>query len=268
MGFAEESGFIPTTVPDIIDGLMAGINEQFGTTYTTETFIGTNFYKYFYALAARIEENEIKTAEIFAKLQDYFAYTNETIIHPKVTPNGLIDTFALLDYDSSVKPMEDAEAGELSICVDVDEDAVDYDAQKLAICTVIKDNTCAGVITNGDQTETLVLTNGQSFDFSYFLPTRTEIQLRLTTILSRNNETVIATPEETKEKLLANIAARYKLGKDFEPLKYFSVQADAPWCSEVLLEYDSGGGWTTDTFEADFDELYVILLENIELVEE
>ena len=38
--------------------------------------IGTNFYKYFYALAQRIQTNEIKTSEIFLKLQDYFKYTN------------------------------------------------------------------------------------------------------------------------------------------------------------------------------------------------
>ena len=34
---------------------------------------GTNFYKYFYALMQRLQENEIRTSEIVLKIQQYFA---------------------------------------------------------------------------------------------------------------------------------------------------------------------------------------------------
>jgi len=48
------------------------VNTQFGQSYTMDTFIGTNLYKYFYALAQLLQENEVKTSEIFLKLQQYF----------------------------------------------------------------------------------------------------------------------------------------------------------------------------------------------------
>jgi hypothetical protein len=67
---------------------------------------------------------------------------------------------------------------------------------------------------------------------------------------------------------MQNIAARYRLGRDFEPQRYFSV-VDAPWASTVLLEWsdDDGGDWDDTVFEADYDDLYTFDLGDIELVE-
>lgn len=268
MSFAQETGYVPVPIEDIMESIMEGINTQFGTTYTIETFVGTNFYKYFYALAQRIQENEVKASEIFTHLQDYFDFTNETILRPKVTPNGLIDTFAAEGWTVSVKEVIEAEAGQCFICVDVDEEGDDYAAEKLEICTLIKDNVAAGIITMGTETEALTLTNGQEFDFSFNLPDRVEVWLRLTVTLSRNNQVAILTPEEQKQALIDNIASLYALGKDFEPERYFTT-ADAPWASDILLEYsvDEGSNWETEVFESEYDDLFVVLLENITLIE-
>jgi hypothetical protein len=172
-------------------------------------------------------------------------------------------------YTASDKPHITDEAGELHICVDVDRGAEDYAETKLEICGLIKDYSVAGIVTFGTEEETLALTNTQPFDFKYYLPDETEILLRLTLTLSRNNQSVIASPEDVKEKLMENIAAQYSLGRDFEPERSFTV-ADAPWASDILLEYsvDDGENYLTDVFEADFDELFIVLLENITLVEE
>jgi hypothetical protein len=138
----------------------------------------------------------------------------------------------------------------------------------LEVCTLISQYVVAGVITQGTETESIVLTNGQSFDFKYHLPDRVDVWLRLTLTTSRNNQSVIATPDETKLKLMQNIAAEYQLGKDFEPERYFTI-ADAPWAGDILLEYsiDEGANWETEVFESLFDDLFVVLLENITLVE-
>jgi hypothetical protein len=268
MGFSAENGYVPLAISDIMSAIMDGINTQFGTTYTAETFVGTNFYKYFYALAQRVQENEIKTSEIFLKVQDYFNYTNETILSPKVTPPGFIQAMSAAGYVASVKPMIEADAGKAHICVDTDETAPTYAATKLAICNLIKDYIVAGVVTVGTETETIALTNGQAFDFKFNLPTRTEVLLRLTVTTSRNNQNVIDTPEEQKQALMDNIESLYALGKDFEPERYFTV-ADAPWAADILLEYslDDGDNWDDETYIADYDELFVILLENITLIE-
>jgi hypothetical protein len=251
-----------------MSALMTNINTQFGTAYTAETFIGTNFYKYFYALAQRVQENEVKTSEIFLKLQDYFALTNEAISRPVVTNPGLVAAIETLGFDASVKAPIDADAGKVYIAVDVDELAVGYAQTKIDIAEVIRDSTVAGVVTQGAESTSLVLSNGQSFDFKYKLPNRLTPLLRLTITLSENNQVVVGAPEDVKETLIANIAARYRLGRNFEPQRYYSV-TDAPWAESTLLEYslNSGVSWSSAVYDANYDDLFVVKLENITVIE-
>lgn len=268
MGYANDTGYTPATFEDIMSAIRVGINAQFGTSYTVETFVGTGYYKYMYAPVQRLLENEVKTSEIFLKLQGYFAAINARISRPVNTNPGLIERIGLEGYPVSVKPPTNVDAGKLFICVDVDETADDYAAQKLLINTVIKDSTVAGVVTQGAQVNTIVLTNGQAFDFKFALPDRVEPLIRLTTVLSENNQVVVGSPDDVRIKLFANIMTRYSLGKNFEPERYFSL-VDAPWAESVLLEYSTDGGatWSNDTFEANYDDLFVVKLENIEIVE-
>lgn len=269
MGFSLENGYVPATFDAIMNALREGINAQFGTTYTNESFLGTNHYKYFYPLAQRLQENEVKTSEIFLYLQQYFDETNARIQRPVATSPGIIEALSNEGYIASVKAPIDTDAGKIFICVDVDSGAEDYSETKLDICTIIKDSIAAGIVSQGDQTETIVLTNGQPFDFKFALPDLTPVLLRLTTTLSDNNQVLIEAPEDVKLKLLANIVAKYKLGLDFEPQKYFTT-ADAPWTSQVLLEWsdDDGENWYSTIFEAAFDDKFEISLENITLIEE
>jgi hypothetical protein len=268
MGFASESGYTPSSIETIMLYIMDGVNTEFGTAYTEETFIGTNFYKFFYAMAQRLQENEVKASEIFAYLQQYFNITNERIQRPVATSPGLIEALADADWTASIKPMIEADAGEVNICVDVDETDDDYADLKLEIATIIKDSVAAGVVSMGTETEAIVLSNGQSFDFKFHLPNRIETYLKLTLTLSENNQVVISTPEDVKLLLLANIAEKYSLGKNFEPQRYFTT-ADAPWAAEVLLEWSINAGvdWFDTTIDVDFDDLYEIDLANVTLVE-
>lgn len=269
MSFSQENGYTPATIEAIIDSIMAEINTQFGTTYTTETFLGTNWYKFSYAIAQRIQANEVKTSEVFAYLQQYFAITNERISRPVGTTPGIIDALESSGYTASVKPQAGADAGKAFICVDVDDTDPDYATTKAAIAEIIKDSISAGVETQGTEVQSIVLSNGQSFDFKYDLPNRIEVDLRLTVTLSDNNQVIILSPEEQKNILMANIAARYRLGRDFEPQKYFSTQ-DAPWASKVLLEWsdDSGLNWYSTIYDADYDDLFDYALDRLTLVED
>jgi len=267
MGYSQDNGYIPLTIEEIIDELMGGINIQFGTSYTTESFIGTNFYKFFYVLAQKVQSNEIKLSEIFLKLQEYFDYTNEMIINPKVTPSGLIQIFADSGYAASVKPPEVGDAGKLYVCVNVDSGAPDYATKRLAICNIIKDNTAAGVVSQGAESETIVLSNGQSFDFKFNLPDIKETYLKLTLTTSRNNQVVIDTPDDIKDKLMDNIEAVYKLGKDFEPETYYTSE-DAPYAADILLEYSFNDiNYFDATYESDYDEFLDVGLDRIEIIQ-
>jgi hypothetical protein len=275
MGYANSTGYTPQTIEAIIDAFRTNVNAQFGTSYTAESFVGTNHYKYFYAAAQLYQENEVKTSEIFAKLQQYFAILNARISRPVNTPPGIVEKMASEGFVASVKPMIDADAGKVHICVDTDETADDYADVKEEICTLISQITVLGCVTQGTESEAIVLSNGQSFDFKYNLPNRIPVGLRLTVTLSENNQSVVGTPESTKLKLLANIAARYALGKNFEPQKYFNL-VDAPWAQTVLLEWtdDVTGGeidetptWNDDVYDAAYDDLFEVDLSRVILVE-
>ena len=268
MSFSSDNGYLPTAIDTIMLSFMDNINAQFGTTYTAETFIGTNFYKYFYAIAQRLQQNEVKTSEIFVKLQDYLALTNERISRPVVTNPGVIEKLLAEGYIASIKKPIDSDAGKIFIAVDVDDEDDSYDEEKLSIANIIKNSTVAGAVTQGTEVTALTLSNGQSFDFKFNLPNRIAVLLRLTVTLSENNQFVIDSPDDVKLRLIANIAERYQLGKNFEPMKYFTMQ-DAPWASKVLLEWSSNNGstWNSTVYDANYDDLFETPLQNVTLIE-
>jgi hypothetical protein len=259
MGFSNDLGYSPLTVKEIIEEIILGINEEFSTTYTYDSFLGTNMYKYMYSLAQKVQSDEIKTAEILLNLQDYFNVTNESISEPKTVASGLIATILAAGYVASIKPPADADAGKIYCCVDVDETDPDYATHKLAINTILKDYTVAGTVTQGTESSSITLTNGQTFTFKYGLPTRTALYLRISITTSRNNQLLIDSPTQIKTKLLANIASRYGLGKDFEPEIYFDY-VDAPYAGNILLEHSLNGstGWTSATIAANYNEIYLL----------
>lgn len=391
MSFASDTGYIPQTIDQMMVTVMNNVNTQFSTSYTTETFAGTNFYKYFYALVQRLQENEIKTSEILLRLQEYFDITNEELQRPNTTHPGIYDYFKSKGYFVSTKPPADADAGKVYICVDVEDnhargkftitsyanlvsgtddsvtvgatvftaqtgtvtpgaatfqaatsnaataqslasqinshatagalveaqaidtevwiralsggtagnsialaytdndtnvgatksgttlsggraletDEIDYDLVREELCGYVKDCVVGGVISQGSEAEAITMTNGQSFTFKYNLPDKIPVLLRLTTTLSDNNEYTIDTPDNQKQKLFDNINARYKLGKNFEPQRYFSVM-DAPWAAMVLLEWsdNAGADWHDEVFESEYNEVFTFDLTDISIVEE
>jgi hypothetical protein len=268
MGFSKENGYTPVPIDQMMVIVMGLINEQFGTAYTIETFVGTNEYKYFYALMQRLQENEVKTSEIFLKVQSYFRITNETLARPNTTVQGLIDYCATMDFDISVKPPIEAEAGELRVAVNLDDAALDFADKKIEFANILKTCVPAGVVTIGDETETVILSNAQSFDFNFNLATTIPILLKVTLVQSDNNLFTVLNPEEIAALLFENVNARYHFGLNFEPQRYFSV-VDAPWAESVLLQYsvDAGGNWLSAVATLAYDDLYTFGLADITVVE-
>ena len=267
MSYAQDNGYTGQTFAEIMTELREGVNAQFGTSYTDENFTGTNWYKYSYVWAQKVLLGETKTSEIFTKLQEYIATTNLRIQRPSVSVPGLLDSFDAEGYVVSVKKNLIGDAGTISICVLVDADDPDYAAIKLEICTLIKSYVVAGMVTLGDQVESITLTNGQSFDFKFYLPDPTPVILRVT--ITRSDNTILPTPtdETIRAAILANIGTRYRLGWNFEPQRYYTLD-DAPWASSVLFEWsiNDGADWETEIFDAGFRDLFTLNLEDIELV--
>jgi len=267
MGFAQDNGYTPVSFEEIMSFVREGVNTQFGTAFTVETFVGTNWYKYAYQIVQRVQQGEIKTSEIFQKLQLYIQSTNERIQRPSVSHPGLIEAFESNGYVVSVKPPLEADAGKIFICALLDNAAIDYDDDKLAVCTLIKDFVAAGVVSMGSEVETIILSNGQSFDFKFNLPVETPILLRLTATKSRNHIVAVPTDEELRQTVFDNVNARYRLGWDFEPERYFEI-SDALWANDVTLEWsdDAGANWHPEVSELLYTDLYTFGLEDISVV--
>ena len=270
MGFSKDQGYIPVPIDEMMADVMARLNTNFSISppYTMDTFVGTNMYKYFYAMIQRLQENEIKTSEIVAKVQSYFRLTNESLARPNTTIPGMIDYFKTFGFDVTIKPPIEAEAGELRVAVDMADSDDDFEEKSLEFATLLKNCQVAGTTTIGTETETITLSNGQSFDFNFNLSDRIPILLRLTIVTSENNEFAIEGTQEIAQKLFDNVNARYHFGLNFEPQRYFSV-ADAPWAATVLLEYSTNAGadWSSSVADLDYDQLYTFDLEDISVVE-
>lgn len=259
MAYTDENGFIPDTVEELMNDFMNGINNKFGTSYTIDTFVGSNFYKYFYVIAQQIIDKEIVFAQAFQKLQDYIRSTNETIAIAKTPLDGLIKVFSDAGYQISIEPMTALNAGTLGVCVDVDSTDPDYADMKTEILTMLKDYTVAGIFFSGAETGNIALTNGQSFEFGYALPTEfNAVELKISIELSQNVNIVPDSESEIKTKLLANLADRYSIGRDFEPNRYFDILNDAPYASSVLLQWrkTSGDAWSSAVYSATFKEVF------------
>ncbi len=264
MSYAQDNGYTAPTFAELMDAIRLGINTQFGTTYTAENFVGTNYYKYFYVLVQKALESEAKTAEIFLKLQEYFATINATIQRPSVSLPGLIDSFESQGFTASVKKNVGGDEGKVSICILVDSGAPDYATTKLQLCNLVKDYVAAGMISQGTETETITLTNGQDFDFKYALPEEIPVLLRATLTSSDNQIFTVPTDEVLRQLVFDNINSRYRLGWDFEPQRYLTA-VDCPWAATILVEWsnDAGSNWHATVFQAEFDDLYTFALEDI-----
>lgn len=270
MSFSSENGYVPVSIAEIMNFVRNEINTLFGTSYTEETFVGTNWYKYSYSIVQRMQENEIQTSEIFSKLQEYISLTNDRIQRPSVSYPGLLDSFKDNGYTASVKQLTSPAAGKMFICVDTDDAAPDYATTKLAICNLIKDFVAAGTVTQGTEVESIVLSNGQAFDFKFALPNRIPVILKLTITVSENNQLLVPDDETVRALLFSRLNSMYRLGLNFEPQRYFTL-ADAPYAATVLLEwsddFDPGPAtYNSTVFDANFDDLYTFDLEDLAVI--
>lgn len=267
MSYAQDTGYTPRTIPAIMEDVRVRVNAAFGLTYDEATFAGTNWYKYFYLQAQLVEKGEITTSQVFQKLQDYIQTTNDKINRPSVSYPGVVEAFEDAGFLASIKPPELADAGKVGICVDLDNGAPDYPAKKTQVLTLLSQFFAAGMVFLGSETGTVVVKNGQSMPFAFSLPNRIQVVLRLTFVKSPNSLIDIPSDEVIRQTLFDNIAARYKLGYQFEPQRYFT-QSEALWASTVKLEWsnDSGVNWHQENFAATYIDVFTFELDDINVV--
>jgi len=267
MSYEQDRGYIPRSFEEIMDELRLGLNEQFSTNYDAETFIGTGWYRFLYPIAQRIQNNEVKISEIFVYLAEYIVQKNILINRPSVSLNGMVDAFKNAGYEASVEATREDTVGEIRIAVNLEGDDPDFAAKKLEIATLMKNFTVGGTVSIGDQVELITLSNGQAFEYKFKLADKNKILFRLTIEDSINTAIAIPSDEDIRLAFYQHYTDRYRMGWNIEPQKYYN-QGDALWAASVLVEYslDDGVTWSDEIHDAEYDELWTLDLEDINVI--
>lgn len=267
MSYEQDNGYTPETFDEIMDKVRIGVNTQFSTNYDVDTFVGTGWYRFAYPLVQRIQNNEVKTSEIFVKLAEYIVQKNIQINRPSVSLPGTIDTFEDAGYRIGVEPTREDTTGEIRIAIDLELDDPDFAAKKLEICMLMKQCTIAGTVSFGDQSEFITLSNGQSFEYKFKLADKNPIKFRITLVDSINTAIAIPSDESIRLAFYQNYGARYRMGWNIEPQKYYN-QGDAIWAASVLVEYslDNGVNYLSTIHTATYDELWTLNLEDVDVI--
>ena len=267
MSYSVTNGYAPRDYETILNETVGRYNEVFGTSYTIGNFKGTNSWRFLYPIIQELMTLENNIALLSAKMQDYIRTQNEDLEQPHSTIDGFLE---LLERETglkgSIKPNEEADAGHLFLCVDVDSTRADYATIKQKILQLEADNLAAGLVFEGNQTGTITAINGQQFNYGYSLPSTTALKVKVKITVSENTSLFVPTTQKEKEHFQANFAERYRLGYDFEPQLYLSV-CDCPYASEVEVSYSTDGGvkYETAVLNGTYDEKFTIANNDLEV---
>lgn len=269
MTYTITNGYSPRSYETILSECVEVVNSEFGTSYTNQSFTGTNLWKYLYATIQGIMSVENNIAELGAKLQDFIRTQNEELIIPTSSNDGIMALISKeLGLVSSIKPIESEEdAGQIYLAVDIDNTASDYEQKKNAIFKILHDNMGAGLFYHGTETGTITASNGQVFDYAFDLPTETSLKIKIVVKVSSNSTLFIESPAKIKEKFIANFENNYRLGYDFEPQSFLCIEKDLPFASEIKVSYSTndGGSYSSEVLNGMYDEKFVVIPDNVEV---
>lgn len=267
MTYTVTNGYSPRSYETILAECVQVVNEQFGTSYTSQSFTGTNLWKFLYATIQGLMTVENNIAELGVKLQDYIRTQNESLIIPRSSYDGIMQIIKdELGLVSSIKRIEDeAEAGQIFLAVDVDNTSDDYADRKAQIFKILHENMGVGLFYNGTEQGQVTASNGQVFNYAFDLPSETALKIKIQVRVSENSTLFVETPVEIKNKFLANFAKFYRLGFNFEPQIFLCRDRDLPFASEINISYMTNGEYKTDILEAMFDEKFTINPDDVEV---
>lgn len=273
MSFDVENGYAPRTFDDLLAAYTEAINSRFGTSYTPESIVGTDWYKYMYSNIQAIMSVENRIAEMSTKIQDYITYINDSIRLPKSSPDGIMQELQTkLGVISSIRPVDsEANAGHLLLACDVDTTAADYAELKQKIFDTMGECCTTGLYYPDTQTErgTFTAINGQDFPAAYALPVNKEFYVKITVTVSRNTKLFIPIEGVIVELFKTKFAEAYRFGYDFEPDAYLCKE-DLPFASSIQVGYNFDGGstWETEVYKAAYNEKIILKQVSAEIIDE
>ena len=242
------------TVEQNIDLYFQAYLAEFGEISRTR-WEGSKEYEIAYASAQRDTQNAVIFQQGLQLVFDSISEINESIKRPAVLHSRVAERFAEelnavtgLGYIATIRVADVNNKGIVAICVDYTP-ATTENTQIANL--IVNEMLPAGQFMEGDITEAVVISNGQSVLAQWKAPDTHDIDFKITLTVDKNSAFPIDTAEVIAENFLANFAAQNPLGMDITPATYYQISTDAPWASniETTYEIDASGGdiWTITT---------------------
>ncbi|MHA2782606.1 hypothetical protein [Vibrio harveyi] len=220
------------------------------------TFVASDEYKVFYASAQIDMTIENIIANLYVKMSEFISSVNLQINNPTTTPNaliaGLMDNFGLR---ASVKQMIYEESGQSHVAIDYTPDPdLNYQIASYMEKTAI----VASTYMVGDIEQEIVLSKGGIETYRWVAGQDSTLHFRLTITKSRNSTAVVDNQDEIVAKFLANFDEFFWIGMDLEPERYFEINRDAPYASDILTEYSFDGvNWSSAPYKTPYNLKFI-----------
>ena len=229
---------------------------------------GSKEYEIAYANAQRDNQNGVIAQQGLQLVFDSISEINESISRPAVLHSRVAERFLEeinavtgQGYIATIRVAELATKGIVAICVDYTP-AAEQNTQiaNLIVAEILP----AGQFMEGDISEAVVISNGQSVLAQWKAPVTRNIDFKITLTIDRNSPYPIDTAEDIAAKFLANFNAQNPLGQDITPATYYTL-ADAPWAAEIATTYeiDATGGYIGTITQSNYDDKYIATLDPV-----
>ncbi|CAI2318471.1 hypothetical protein [Vibrio parahaemolyticus] len=229
------------------------------------TFVASDEYKVFYASAQIDMTIETIIASLFVKMSEFIQNSNLKINNPTTTPNALIagleENFG---FKSSIMQMTEENSGKMHVAIDYTPSAnINYQIASYMEKTAV----VASTYMVGDIEQDIVLTKGGVETYRWTAKEEKPILWKLTLTKSRNTNAVVDNQDDIVSKFLANFDAFFWIGMDIEPEKYFEINRDALYASNIKAEYslDDGTSWSEGIYKTPYNVKFIpnLPVENV-----
>ena len=224
-------------------------------------------YEIAYANAQRDYQNAIIIQQGLQIVFDSISEINEEIKRPAVLYSRVAERFADetnpttgQGYIASIRIADISNKGIVAICVDYVPDA---EQNTFIANLIVAEMLPAGQFMEGDISEAVVISNGQSVLAQWKAPAVHDIDFKIDLKINKNSQFPTDTPEEIAIKFLVNFNEQNKLGNDITPDTYYQIALDAPYASQITTTYDidAGGTYIGTVTPSNFDDKYIATLD-------
>ena len=263
-----DGSIVILTVEQNIDLYYQAYLAEFGEISRTRWNLSQE-YEIAYANAQRDNANAVIIQQGLQLVFDSISEINESIKRPAVLHSRVAERFLEeinavtgAGYIATIRVADISTKGNVAICVDYTP-AAEQNTQIANL--IVNEMLPAGQFLEGDISEAVVISNGQSVLAQWKAPVTHSIDFKITITIDKNSAYPVDTAEVVAERFLSNFAAQNPLGQDITPKTYYQIATDAPYASDIETVYDidTSGTYIGTITPSNYDDKYIATLDPV-----